>query len=360
MKLALVLDSFTFKIKDTLQYTAETFETDLDFSKKSQITVDHEPNIVNNDFVICKDGNEVIYTGICQDASTDSKEETFSVKLAQAECLFDREIFVKDESLLATGLEDFVAAAISDNWINSNDPLMDYPNISVVCDSHTPCVASVSTTVNVDNGIYNLKTYLGNVRERYRLFTRFDFTDGELTIHVYTDTASAIDVDITVSDVSAYKETYNVSVLARLFVRWKLPDTKDDDGNEVIGAEVDRTFYLKTDRSITQNKSDPNRADGISKAVYIQADTEDDMISAAINEFGSNSYQHKVEFAILKTSRIYPIENLYVGRPCRFKTKLGIKESKISAMKKAASASVVALTFGTLKVTLIEKVRGKL
>lgn len=360
MKIALVLDSFTFTIKDTLQYTNESFETDLDYNKKSQITVDHQPNIVNNDFVLCKDGNDIIFVGICEDASATSRSETYSIKLAQKECLFDRQIFVKDEYLLATGLEDFVAAAITDNWVNSSDPLMDYSNITVTCDTHTPCAASVATMVQADKGIYNLKTYLGNVCEAYRLFTRFDFTDGALAIHIYTDTASTIDVDVTVSDVSAYKETYSVSVLARLFVRWKLPDTKDNDGNEVIGAEVDRTFYLKTDRSVTQNKADVNRADGISRAVYIEADTEADMIQAAVNEFGSNSYQHKVEFAILKTSQIYPLSDLYVGRPCRFKTKLGIKTSKISSMKVAASSSVAALSFGTLKVTLIDKVRGKL
>ena len=360
MKLALVLDSYTFKIKDTLQYTGETLETDIDFSKKSSIIVDHAPAIENNDFVICKEDNNIIFTGICEDASTTSKESTFQIKLAQKECLFDREIFVNDESLLSTGLEDFVAKLISDNWSDSGDALMDYPNISVVCDTHTPCAASVATTVSVNNGIFNLKTDLGNVCENYRLFTRFDFTDGALMIHVYTDTAPTIDIDITVSDVSAYKETYSVSVLARLFVRWKIPDTKDNDGNDIIGAEVDRVFYLLSDRTITQNKNNPNRAAGISKAVYIEAENETEMIQAAVNEFGSNSYQHKVEFSILKTSKIYPIEDLYVGRPCRFKTKLGIKISKITALKKAASSTVAALTFGTLKITLIEKVRGKI
>lgn len=359
MKLALVLDSYTFKIKDTLQYTSESFQTDMDYSNKSTITVDHEPNIEDNDFVICKEDNEIVFIGMCVDSSSSSKNSTYTVKLAQKECLFDRQIFVKHEELLATGLEDFVKQTIEDNWTDSGDSLMDYTNISVVCDTHTPCNASVSTTVNTEQGIYNFKTFLGNCLEYYRLILDFDFVDGALTIHLRTDDNPTLDVDVTVSDVSEYVETYNVKVLARLYVRWKIPDS-GTLGGECVGAIVDRAFYLRTDRTVTQNKDDPNRAAGISRAMYIETESEEDMIQNALNEFASNSYQHKVSFSILKSSKIYPIEELYIGRPCRFKTKLGIKTSKINSVKKAAGSNLVALSFGTLKVTLIEKVRGSL
>lgn len=354
-QIALILDEFTFRIKDVLEFENWSFNTDIDFADYSSVMVLGKPNVKNNDFVICKRGNDVVFTGLCKDFVSKT-DVGYEIKLAQKECLFDRDVFVVDEDLLETGLEDFVENTISENWLSSGDPLLDNPNITITCTTHTPCAAKVSGLVDTQNGIYNLKTYLGNVRQKYGLFLDFDFTDGALEITISTPEIAPVQMDLTVSDVSELKETYDVTALAKLHVRWKIPD-ENQSGLIIEGAVEDRTYYFKANRNITTNVNDPDRIGGIVKSVYIETDSEDDMEQQVINEFSGNQYKHSIEFHLNMNSVIYPVSEMFVGRSCIFKTQNGIEETMITAMAMGAEATAAELRFGNLKTTLTAKLR---
>lgn len=349
MLIAYILACEDLTLKDVLPFEEYEFVTDIDFSKKSQIVVTRQPQIANDDFVICKDGNSTVFVGLCTDYSSEQDKKGYTINLEQQERLFDRQIFLTNEALKSTGIEDFIANQITTNWISSGDALTDIMYMTATARTHTPVAAAVASIVNVENGIYNFKTFLGNAKELYQVYLdyEFDYIQKKLNIAVSVKEESTLIFDATVTDVANYEETYDVDVLSKLAVHWR----QDENTDSYI------TYYLRSDRTITTDVNDPLRVYGISKCIYIETETEADMRAQAFNEFASNSYNHKIELSIKRDSRIYNTAAYHVGRLCRFKTKSGTRQSIITALTVASDSNLVEMTFGKLKVTLIEKLR---
>lgn len=354
--IAYILDNKELKIKDIIEFEKYEFPSDIEYQDKSSITVARKPEIKDDDFVFCKDGNDIKFAGICDTYKSNSGSNEYQIILKQKENLFDRMVFVENqEMILAAGIEDFIANAIINNFVESGDPAMDKSYITVSAKTHTP----VAAKVDAENGVYNLKTYLGNAKQYYGIFLDFYFSNGKLEIQVRKNNDTEIPIDIEVSDVSDYSESYEISVLAKLLVKWKIPDSQDSSGNTITGPVTMKTFYLLSDRSVSEDISNPNRADGTVKSAYIEAETEEEMRQQVTNEFSANQYNHKISFRLSKDSKLYPYERFYVGRKCRIKTKTGIKTSIVTKVKETSESDSVVLTFGNLKVTLIEKLRGE-
>lgn len=352
--LAYILDNRDLRIKDILEFEQYDFKEDIDYTDKSTITVARKPIISDDDFVFCKDDNQVVFTGICETYKSSSNDVEYTISLRQKENLFDRQIFAEQEELISgTGIEDFIVQAIRDNFTASGDGLMDKGYITVSALTHT----SVAARVDAEQGVYNLKTYLGNAKQYYGIFVDFEFAGKQLIVKVYKKDAPVIPIDIEVTDISDYTETYSVSVLARLLVNWKVPDTEDSDGKITVGPLRRRQFFLLSDRTITQNIADENRAAGISKSIYIETEKEEEMLQKAYNEFASNQYSHKISFSLNRNSSLYPENRFFVGRKCTIKTKSGVRTSMITKSEIKSTSSMINLTFGNLKVTLIEKLR---
>jgi hypothetical protein len=161
-----------------------------------------------------------------------------------------------------------------------------------------------------------------------------------------------LQIDTGISDIVEYTETYEVSALAKLIVKWKIPDQED-----VVGEESIRHFYLLANRTITEDGENENRAKGMIKSLYVETETEAEMLQQVYNEFSSNSYNHKVSFNIIKTSKCYPEEEFYIGRKCMIKTQAGVKESMVTGITRKSGTTLLGITMGNLKVTLIEKLR---
>jgi len=82
------------------------------------------------------------------------------------------------------------------------------------------------------------------------------------------------------------------------------------------------------------------------------------MIEEARNEFKSNSYSHSIEAEIIATSKLYPIDELYVGHEVRIKTAAaGVQESIISEISFTDAADKISVKFGILKVKLTDKLK---
>ena len=171
--LAYVLDKKKKKIKDILEFEQYEFKEDIDYSDKGSITVARKPNIDDDDYVICKNDNHIEFIGICETYKSTSAEQEYAITLLQKESLFDRQIFAEQEKLIATvGIEDFIVLAIKKNFVESGDAFMDKSYITVNAKTHTMVAAKVET----ENGVYNLKTYLGNAKQYYGIFLDFEFT----------------------------------------------------------------------------------------------------------------------------------------------------------------------------------------
>lgn len=354
--IAYVMDSEVYGIKDMLQFDQYEFKEDIDYAEKSQIVVARKPNIANDDFILCKDGNDVVFVGICDTFDSSDDAEEYRIQMLQKENLFDETIFVENESVIKdTGIEDFIVLAIENNFSESGDVLMDKSYITVSADTHTPIAAKVDS----DDGTFNLKTYLGNAKQYYGIYLDYHFSNDGISIVVKKKEEDTLPVDTTVSDISSYKETYEVNVLAKLSVKWKIPDTEGSEGNVTVGAETRREFYLLSDRTISENISHADRAAGIRRSIRIEAETEDEMLQQVYNEFAGNQYNHKIQFDIKKDSQLYDASWMTVGRKCMIKTKSGIRASMITKTESRSDEAVKRIVFGNLKVTLIEKLRGR-
>lgn len=148
-------------------------------------------------------------------------------------------------------------------------------------------------------------------------------------------------IDTTLPEVTDYNKIYEEDVTAKVQVYIR------EDGSEY-------NLYLKTDRTTTTNKDDPNRASG--KIEVISVDTADKAAEEALNVMKGNNYKHLVEFKIAKTSKLMDITELHIGRPIRIKTDDDIYDSYISAIT-LSDENFVYFKSGSLRITLLDKLK---
>lgn len=150
-------------------------------------------------------------------------------------------------------------------------------------------------------------------------------------------------IDTTLPEVADYNKIYEEDVTAKVQVYIR------EDGSEY-------NLYLKTDRTTTTNKDDPDRASG--KIEVISVETADKASEEALNVMKGNNYKHLVEFKIAKTSKLMDITELYIGRPIRIKTDDDIYDSYISSIT-LTDENFVCFKSGSLRTTLIDKLKKK-
>lgn len=148
-------------------------------------------------------------------------------------------------------------------------------------------------------------------------------------------------IDTTLPEVTDYNKIYEEDVTAKVQVYIR------EDGSEY-------NLYLKTDRTTTKNKDDPDRASG--KIEVISVETADRAEEEALNVMKGNNYKHLVEFKIAKTSKLMDITQLHIGRPIRIKTDDDIYDSYISAIT-LSDEKFVYFKSGSLRITLLDKLK---
>ena len=106
-------------------------------------------------------------------------------------------------------------------------------------------------------------------------------------------------IDTTLPEVTDYNKIHEADVTAKVQVYVR------EDGSEY-------NLYLKTDRTTTTNKDDPDRASG--KIEVISVETADRAEEEALNVMKGNNYKHLVEFKIAKTSKLMDITKLHIRK----------------------------------------------
>lgn len=334
----------TFQILNCVEVVSYFIAHDLDCGGKTKIVIAGDPGASDEDFVILKDGKTTKFKGIIENIVNAEGEIKHTISCLEIEQVFNRKILLSDVSLIkTTGIEDFVANEILTNFAATGDAFIDMSYINCNVLTHT----KVNSKPSTENGIYYLKTYIGNIKQQYGIFLDFEFTKTNLNISIYKKEQLPIKIDATITDVIAPEETYKVKVLSKLSVLWLNTTTQEKSM---------RYFYLHSDRTISE--TDEDRIDGTISTVFIEAETEEEMIQEAINEFRSNSYSHSIHADISAKSKLYPKNELYVGHEVLIKTAAGVKESIISELSFSDAAETISLKFGILKVTLTDKMKG--
>lgn len=241
-------DNLAIKAVQTL--SSYEFKEDIDFGDSSSIVVADYLQMEDGDYALIKDGEEQVFFGICQEMKP--SDTGYSVTLKQKENLFDTTIFNDGETLIqSTGMEDYIVKAIKDNFVSSGDALMDMDYIQVSASTHTKIAVRVSTIVDAENGVYNLKTFLGNVRQHYGIFLDFTVSNGLIRINVNCRDQSLLNIDTKLPEVTDLSETYSVKVLAKLIVKWDKPKEAVTTDMVTTRTDVTEPGYVADAQSVS-------------------------------------------------------------------------------------------------------------
>ncbi len=345
-----VMSKDDFLTKDIRPISSCDLLHDIDLDDSSTVVIAEYIGAEDGDFAFIQDDNgKNVFFGVWKEITPG--DNGYTVTLKQAETMFSTTVYTDNEDLIAsTGIEDYIVRAVKDNFTESGDTLMDLDYVEIYASTHTPVAAKISTIASVESGVFNFKTFLGNCREYYNVFLDYYPVNGKLTIDVNVKEDPTINVDSTIPEIKEnLEETYSVDVLARLRVLWKLNEDDDDP--------TEHFYYLRADRSVTDDKDDPERVDGTAKTIQVTAETESEMYQSVTNEFKSNSYNHNISFKILDSSKLYDVDDFYVGRSVRILTEhQGVVESIVTETEHSEE-SYIQVTLGKLPVTLTKKIR---
>ena len=177
-----VFDGYDFKIKGIAELS--NYEISIDEETNISTIVNALKNIQAkaDDIVAIKKENEVIYWGSIQEVSNEDGEILYKYTLKYITNMFNQKVILKDEELIkTTGIEDFIAKTIKENFINNTDTFINKTYLKVIVKTHT----KIQTTVdNVQDNIYNLHTWMTNCTQRYNIVYNFSIVDKMLVITI--------------------------------------------------------------------------------------------------------------------------------------------------------------------------------
>ena len=332
-----------FKIIDVVPANSYSAELDLDCGGKSSIVIAGDPGASDEDFILLKDGKEIKLKGIIEKIDYADDEIKRDISILEMEQIFDRKILLSDTGIISqTGIEDFIVKTIQTYFSDTGDDFIDMSYIECKALTHT----KINAKPSADDGVYNFKTYIGNIKQQYGIFIDFEFDKEKLIISIYKNSHLPMNIDTHDSDITSVSESYKIKGLAKLSVLWH---------NLTTNTEEIRHFYLHTNRTVSEENKD--RVDGIVSSIRLETDTEEEMRQEVANEFKGNSYSHSIEAEIYANSKIYPKEELYVGHEITIRTAAGVKDSIISGISYSDESNTILVKCGILKVTLTDKLK---
>lgn len=337
--IAYFLNKNNFEIEDVVQIKDYQINLDEETNAKTSITIIKKPNASDKDIVFIKEKENIIFMGIIEAPISDD-ETTYKINAKYITNLFDRKIILKNSNLIKEkGIEDFIAYTIENEFLNSEDSLLNINYIDIEVITHTPKKFSVNT----DNGIYNFHTFINNCTQNYNIIYTFSVELGRLKIKIENIEDQDIEIiDTNVSDISGYSETFKTNVIAKVTVLCS-NGTKHD-------------FFLLNDRTTTTDINAENRAVGDIEVVF--EEEEENAKEKALNTFRSNSYSHLIQFNINKNSSLYDVLNWKIGKLIEIKNKTGdIINTYISSITINKDNPIYTIKTGNIRINFLDKLK---
>lgn len=331
-----IFDYFTFKVKDIVELSNYEINIDEETNANTILDVLKKTTAKARDIVAIKKNNEVIYWGTIDNIQNVDGQSQYEYTIKYITNLFDQDIILENEDLIkTTGVEDFIANAINKNFIQNEDTFVNKTYMQVVTKTHTKKQTSVT---NVENGIYNLNTWMTNCTQNYDIVYSFSIVNKKLVISVESKEINKELIDIKAQPISNYSEVFETDVVSKVVVLY----------NKVADAEQkgQYTLYLLNDRTTTTDKNNTNRADGRTVTVYTE--NYEDAEQLALDQMKQNSYNHNITFN-------YYNRFIKIGTPIAIKTKESlIFDTYISAIK-ITQNKFIEYTCGNIRVKFIDK-----
>ena len=325
-----IFDYKDLTVKDILELSEYTINIDEQTNGKSTIKANRNRNVKKKDIVYIKKNNESIFWGVVDNVKREKGKEVYTYTLKYITNLFDQKIELKNKNLIKTaGIEDFIADAIRNNYIENEDTFVNLPYLQLEVKTHNVKQTSVS---NVQDNIFNLHTWMTNCTQNYDIIYSFKIEEKKLVLTIENKTLERELIDVNAQAITDYDEVFETSITSKVVVLTK------NEGRYIL--------YLKSDRTTTTDMNDPDRAEGETETVYTEK--MEDANQKALDVMKANAYNHKITFSILK-------EEYKIGTPITIKTKESlIYDTYISAIKRTKS-KIIEYTCGNIRTKFIEK-----
>lgn len=331
-----IFDYKDFSIKDIIEIADYEINIDEETNANTIINVLKKSTTKANDIVIIKKNNEIVYWGTIQNIQNEDGKQLYEYTIKYITNIFNQDIELESENLIReVGIEDFIAKAITDNFISNEDTFINKTYLQVIVKTHTKKQTSVT---NVEDGIYNLKTWMTNCTQNYDIVYNFSIVNKKLVITIENKSYKKELIDINAHPVSNYSEVFETDVVSKVTVLYSKKNEVDQKGKY--------TLYLLNDRTTTTDSKNINRAEGKIETVYTE--NFEDANQKALDVMKANSYNHNITF------------NLYnrlikVGTPIAIKTKESIiLDTYISAIK-ITQSKFYEYICGNIRIKFIDK-----
>lgn len=331
-----IFDYYNFTVKDIIELANYNISIDEETNSPSTINVLKKTNAKSNDIVMIKKNNEIIYWGIIDEIQNDDGQTLYQYTLKYITNLFDRDIILENEDLIKnTGVEDFIADAIINNYINCEDTFINLPYLELEIKTHTKKQTSVS---NVNNNIYNLHTWITNCTQNYDIVYSFSINNKKLIMTIEAKKEKEILIDVNAQPISNYSEVFETDVVSKVTVLYDMVNGEDSPGKY--------TLYLLNDRTTTTDMNNQNRAEGKIETLYTQ--NYEDAEQTALDNMKANSYNHNITFD-------YYNRFIQIGTPITIKTKESlVYDTYISAIN-ITQSKFIKYTCGNIRTNFIDK-----
>lgn len=325
-----IFDYNDFSVKDIVEISDYEIVIDEETNESSIIKVLKKTTARSRDIVAVKKNAEVIYWGIINEISNEDGKRLYEFSCKYITNIFDRAIELTNENLIRTsGVETFLENAILDNFTESDDTFVNIDYIELQINSHTSKAISVT---NVENGIYNLHTWMTNCTQKYDIVYSFNVVNKKLQMTIEKKTNSKELIDTKAQNISNYSEVFETDVVSKV---------------KVLTSTNSLTLFLLSDRTTTTNQNNPNRAVGKSTTVYTE--NYEDAMQTALDTMKSNSYNHNISFNLYD-------KYIKIGTPIAIKTKESlIYDTYISSIRIKPN-KFIEYQCGNIRINFLEKI----
>ena len=324
-----IFDYKDFSVKDIVEIADYEINIDEETNANSIIKVLKKTTAKSNDIIAVKKNNDVVYWGVVQEIQNEDGRQLYEYTTKYITNLFDRNIKLENEELIkTTGVEDFIAKVITDNFISNEDTFINKTYLQINVLTHTPKQTSVS---NVQDGIYNLHTWITNCTQTYDIVYNFSIENKKLVITIENKTYTKELIDTQAQAILNYTEVFETDIVSKVIV---LTTT-----NTYI-------LYLLNDRTTTTDKTNVNRAEGKIETVYTE--NYEDAPQKALDVMKANSYNHNITFNLYD-------KYIKVGTPIAIKTKESIILNTYISAIKITQNKFYEYTCGNIRIKFIDK-----
>lgn len=326
-----------FSVKDIVELTDYEINIDEETNANTIISVLKKTTAKARDIIAIKKDKEVVYWGTVDNIQNNDGKSLYEFITKYITNIFNQKIKLEHEEIIRTiGVEDFIARAITDNFISNSDTFINKSYLQINVLTHTPKKTCVT---NVENGIYNLHTWMTNCTQNYDIVYSFSIVNKKLVITIENKTYKKELIDVNAQAISNYSEVFETDVVSKVVVLYDKVNGSDSKGQYIL--------YLRNDRTTTTDMTDQNRADGKVETEYTE--NYEDVNQKALDVMKSNSYNHNITFNLYN-------KYIKVGTPIAIKTKESIILNTYISAVKITHNKFYEYICGNIRIKFIDKI----